>query len=989
MKACSPLLCRIPPPDTTTTDVPTTDVMAINREPTPVSTSDVTVTSDVTATKTPRTRRVPTPVSTSDVTTIPVKSKAKTTKKSSKTDETTEKIETAEEDEVATTFDKEVCVVKRCLLQSISKLMPDVNAAKFVEYVDECTDIASRLARRVSLAFLYFIVRRLELGLGIPDFEKGTDGYWTAWIRIALEEFEYNVLVNKKEKTIIKHKVYPVLVPSKTYKNLVLQDEESKAADKVIFSEIEKLFGTTIGPGRRTIPKFFDRALGHLAKQFSTAVGNLLSVNFFAKLTRACKHEIRSVEEEFKDFKKYDLLKAVCQGNVNEKETPPVFNEYIEKIRSTMGLAPDFILFEDTPLSFPKRFAVHWEIQQRLAKLGQKKLMMSPVHKVQRMHIRLDATHLALYVNDMLMEPLRDALVKPPALPKCPNKKSHPDDADRKAARAEYTVAKKLNDALKIEYAKQKKEVQEKSFFHNLTKPTDPEADLNKEIPVPSTKIPEGMSKRSPEWAAKQNELRIENDKARFERAERRKDPEFQKALKIYQDYEQNFHDFGLSMFIDFHDRNPKLGWKPSGSVMTDGVSLCVTYERMKPRDEKTCKEISDKKKAAKKAQAEAAEEAREKTPCDDYDVNANTCFEDRLILGVDPGRVTLVTIICIDPNGKKTTWRLSRGQYHTESGILAQNKLQQERYKCLVKPFATLTAEGGALRASTSAEIVKYVQAYKQFEETWFSDVALKIVEARAKMKRYSGKQRTLASFFSKVRKDAEKIRDASKLRRIEVAYGACGPTMAATGRGELAVPTTGTYKACKRAFLKESPSTNFGNVVSLEDESYTSKKCWDTGKDWEHVYKVHDSTGKEFLRHCVDKSPPAVAQGDIESVLKRKEDLKLKAKERRGGGGVVSGENGIVEPMALTDARNDARDAQVVRHIAVRGLLFCQERCMYFDRDEQSARAIAGLRCIKLSNRGRPTAFRRPAKANTVGESSSSALVQEETTKIGVSSP
>ena len=59
---------------------------------------------------------------------------------------------------------------------------------------------------------------------------------------------------------------------------------------------------------------------------------------------------------------------------------------------------------------------------------------------------------------------------------------------------------------------------------------------------------------------------------------------------------------------------------------------------------------------------------------------------------------------------------------------------------------------------------------------------------------------------------------------------------------------------------------------------------------------------------------------------------------------------------------ASADAKDAQKIRHVEVRGLLFCPEKRMYFDRDESSARAIAGLRCIKLQGLGRPTAFRRP---------------------------
>jgi hypothetical protein len=268
-----------------------------------------------------------------------------------------------------------------------------------------------------------------------------------------------------------------------------------------------------------------------------------------------------------------------------------------------------------------------------------------------------------------------------------------------------------------------------------------------------------------------------------------------------------------------------------------------------------------------------------------------------------------------------------------------------------MTSDFASLTADGGALRASSSEEVRKYIVQYKKFEEKWFSDFALKRRESRAKLKRYIGKQKTLASFFSRVRREAEKIMIQSGKKRIEVAYGACGPTMASTGRGELAVPTKGAYGACIQAFTKErEDDKNTKHSVSLENEECTSKMSWYSRKAYDKVYKKYDRAGKEFLHHIAGKGAPFVGKHeDIEFVLKKRAENKLKAKIRKGG------------VLTLLQVPLAPRDAKMTRHIDVRGLLFCPERRMFFDRDGESARAIAGLRCIRLSGRGRPSAFRR----------------------------
>ena len=107
------------------------------------------------------------------------------------------------------------------------------------------------------------------------------------------------------------------------------------------------------------------------------------------------------------------------------------------------------------------------------------------------------------------------------------------------------------------------------------------------------------------------------------------------------------------------------------------------------------------------------------------------------------------------------------------------------------------------------------------------------------------------------------------SKRSRIEVAYGAAGPTMRSSGRGEMSVPTKGTYGACVRAFTKERAVAK--HVVSLENEDYTTKMSWYTCKAYEKVYKKHDSAGKEFLCHTPAKRAPFVGSNeDVEGVLK-----------------------------------------------------------------------------------------------------------------------
>ena len=703
----------------------------------------------------------------------------------------------------------EVCVVKRCLVQSLDTFFKPHERRKFLNYVDDCTDIASRLARRTSLAFLYYVVRRQEQGHDILDFSKGTDGYWIQWMRIGLEEYDRG---------------HPTLVPSA--KNAAAggssssSHDDEEEVDRCIFEEIDDLLGTTIGPGKRTIPKYFDRILGHLAIQFKTAVTNALTVNFFEKLRRVCRNEVsaaaasndREKGDDNNDFTGFDLFQATVQGSKYDGTTVPEnLKSFVHDVRGKLGLhgKPSLVVDESTSFQFPTRFAVHWFLQQRLEHIQRRKLMLAPVHKVQRMHVRLDATHMGLIINDILWTPVTEHLanMKPLPLPKCPNKESHPDPDVLKVAKKGWKLDQVEYNKKYKAYRKSKGSCGVSPLAEIQSKIVeDPEKMLIAKIPLPTMKRPADIGKNDPEWKNKiLPEMQRRRDEAVKARSEERSTEKYKLASELYADYEESGRVMAMSMFVDMKDRNPKLGWWPTGSVMTDGVSLCVTYKRTVNKVNKTCQSEVDEFKQKKAAKRKAKEVAAALEPCDDYDPKANTCTSDALILGIDPGRVAIVTIVCIGSDGKKKSWKLTRGQLLQESGMLRQNKMQSRRYECLVDDFASLTANGGSLRASSSDQVKSYILAYKAFEEKWFTDVALKRRESRSKLQRFIGKQKVLASFFSKVRKEAEAIMTASKMKRIEVAYGACGPTMASTGKGELAVPVRGAYGACIQAFTKE----------------------------------------------------------------------------------------------------------------------------------------------------------------------------------------
>lgn len=92
-------------------------------------------------------------------------------------------------------------------------------------------------------------------------------------------------------------------------------------------------------------------------------------------------------------------------------------------------------------------------------------------------------------------------------------------------------------------------------------------------------------------------------------------------------------------------------------------------------------------------------------------------------------------------------------------------------------------------------------------------------------------------------------------------VAYGSAGPTMKTHGRGEVAVPTTGMYDACRRVF-------GLGRTC-LVDEFNTTKTCWSCGHVKQKTYKTFTGLEEtETLCHTSAVYMPKVLAIDVEKM-------------------------------------------------------------------------------------------------------------------------
>jgi hypothetical protein len=254
--------------------------------------------------------------------------------------------------------------------------------------------------------------------------------------------------------------------------------------------------------------------------------------------------------------------------------------------------------------------------------------------------------------------------------------------------------------------------------------------------------------------------------------------------------------------------------------------------------------------------------------------------------------------------------------------------------------------------------EVLTYLEKYSKIRDRWW-ELALKRRESRANFDRYIGKRKALDSFFASTKKKLEKLFPKA---RIEIAYGHAYEKMNPSGKGEIAVPTHGTYKACRRIFGNKN--------VTVTDEYMSTKGDFETGEMKEAAYlkvggeKKEDGTWEftNVLCHTNSKYMPKVEEKDIEAVKAYSAMAKEKNKARRKGQDVSKVKVLHAEEKETMGSRN---------YPEVRGLRFSTKRRIYVGRDLSAAMTIARLRTLEMTGKKRPSLFcrvKQSQKTNSV---------------------
>ena len=285
---------------------------------------------------------------------------------------------------------------------------------------------------------------------------------------------------------------------------------------------------------------------------------------------------------------------------------------------------------------------------------------------------------------------------------------------------------------------------------------------------------------------------------------------------------------------------------------------------------------------------------------------------KDAVTVTVDPGRSNIAYVAisgsAVDGAMERSFTRLTARQYYTDSGIRkAKKKKEGWLGESMMEAFRRM-ADRTNTRSGSSADIVAYIDEFNAVSGEWWGEV-LKARHARLDAATAIAKRRVQDRFCSQTRRTA--VARFGPHRRIVAVYGAA--KFRPSGIGNLTVPTTGMFKAFRRAYPD----------VQLQDEFCTTKRC-------SCCHELQNKTHRQVAVHAViDEERGAVA-------------LELDPRAVVVGG----------------SRRSTYED--------IRGLLFCPKCSKFRSRDEGASINIDYVwRAIHIEGLSTPEPFCRAAAA------------------------
>ena len=673
--------------------------------------------------------------------------------------------------------------------------------------------------------------------------------------------------------------------------------------------------------------KYFDQILNYAGHTFSTSISNNSWYPLFNKLTRVSKME--ASEWELKDVNKYTVMRMIRSPVENLDTTmPDQVLEFVRDVKARLLSADNEEYISDKHakenMTFDQAFKFNMWMQTRFASFEARMTRLAPTFSVQRAHIRLDTKTLAFLLKDLFPE--KDAVKRFNYETLLTSLFPDPIDELKKSE----CTPEEWKDYLRATKA-YKAEVKR---IRNSKEYLKRKADMKSKVPLKSLLPPKikTLKKKdctSEEWT------RYNTDKA-ARKAEinriKTSDEQYlqQEAINAKNKLER------MKLVSSFFKGTNRKDWTFDCSIQTDGVSLSRQFSREK-RVERTPKpKVEDPK---------IVEAYNKNLSC--FIKAANT-----LVVGLDPGRINLACLSYIwvkdDGSIEKNSWSMKRAQYYNDSGINVRSQKKAVRMKSLEASWSKI----GTLKATSSSQVIEYVTKYNEVKNEWWK-LAMKKKEARSKLDNYSGKKKVLDTFFHQVKRD---LKVTHPEVNIKIAYGSAFNGMSSSGRGEVSAPIGQVYKTCIR---------HFDTVV--ENEDCSTKTSFETGQDMKKVYKTFYKVNNkvfESFGHC-NMNALVSAKSDQEKELLDAYYASSKRKKKKE------------EDDAFTIKEEAKRR---LNFPVIRGLQFCQETCMYVDRDVKASVTIARLAVMRIVGNERPRAFVKQTKNSKAGEKEETPITEAE---------
>lgn len=291
-----------------------------------------------------------------------------------------------------------------------------------------------------------------------------------------------------------------------------------------------------------------------------------------------------------------------------------------------------------------------------------------------------------------------------------------------------------------------------------------------------------------------------------------------------------------------------------SNHIGTDGKAVDFHYKRHVDLKETFMKEVQDKLKKieekykiqeeqniSQKEKAPKKKRKKSKTQEEEKEVICQFLHGKR-VLGLDPGRVTIMYLAEELEDGSVRSYKLSRCHYYRKSGILKSRKLTE----CWIRKNHSYKSGIHLLSQNSikSFNQEKFLNALNVYNLYWnvFWEERMKIRWRSNNFNLYGGKKRVFQQFFNNLEKDNE-----SKKQTV-ISYGAS--RFSSTAKNEMAVPTSRAYKEC---------SSRYATFLTNEFRSTVIKY-----KKLERMYHI-----KENIIDKEDKKIKLAFKGDLRGLL------------------------------------------------------------------------------------------------------------------------